>query len=179
MNDHKLLTSTGDCNCIVIKKLGKMSYYLQVLATDSIDSSACIALFTDSHRFLFNCGEGIQRLCVEHKVRLSKIRALLFTDFSPQNSFGLPGAYVTRCLSPTSLILICFTHLFRTGFDSRRCWQHQHPCWRPTPAQVLPAHYEILHEAQRWITELPHYHRTSLHCFQLERSRHPDDRLQG
>jgi len=78
-----------------------MSFYLQILATDSIDSSACIALFTDSHRFLFNCGEGIQRLCVEHKVRLSKIRALLFTDFSPQNCFGLPGTLNAQTLATT------------------------------------------------------------------------------
>jgi ribonuclease Z len=72
-----------------------MSFYLQVLSTENIDSSACIAIFTDSHRVLINCGEGIQRLCVEHKVRLSKIRALLFTDFAPQNVFGLPGLALT------------------------------------------------------------------------------------
>ncbi len=70
-----------------------MSFYLQVLSSEGIDSSACIAVFTESHRFLFNCGEGIQRLCVEHKVRLSKIRAVMFSDFSPQNVFGLPGLW--------------------------------------------------------------------------------------
>jgi len=69
-----------------------MSFYLQVLSSEGIDSSACIVVFTESHRFMFNCGEGIQRLCVEHKVRLSKIRAVMFSEFSPQNVFGLPGS---------------------------------------------------------------------------------------
>lgn len=72
-----------------------MSFYIQIVSTDNIDSSACVAVFTDSHRILFNCSEGIQRLCVEHKVRLSKIRALCFTDFSPQNCLGLPGLALT------------------------------------------------------------------------------------
>lgn len=75
-----------------------MSFSLQVLCTDSVDSTACAVVATDSHRVLINCGEGVQRLCVEHKVRLGKISALLFTEFSPQCCLGLPG---------NALLLVC------------------------------------------------------------------------
>lgn len=68
-----------------------MSFSLQVLCADNVDSTACTVVATDSYRILINCGEGVQRLCVEHKIRLGKISAILFTEFSPKTCLGLPG----------------------------------------------------------------------------------------
>lgn len=68
-----------------------MSFSLQVLCSTSVDSTACTVVTTESHRIIIDCGEGIQRLCVEHKIRLGKISAIMFTEFSPQACLGLPG----------------------------------------------------------------------------------------
>lgn len=46
---------------------------IQILCVDTIDSSPCIVVTTDNQRFLFDVGEGIQRLSIEHKIKLGKI----------------------------------------------------------------------------------------------------------
>lgn len=48
-----------------------------------------------SHRFLFNCGEGFQRYCLEHRVRLSKIDTVALTRVSPEATGGIPGTMLT------------------------------------------------------------------------------------
>ncbi|CAI7832303.1 unnamed protein product [Closterium sp. NIES-53] len=49
--------------------------YLQVLGTgmDTGDTSPCVLLFFERLRLVFNAGEGLQRLCIEHRIRLSKV----------------------------------------------------------------------------------------------------------
>ncbi|CAN0399139.1 unnamed protein product, partial [Hapterophycus canaliculatus] len=42
-------------------------------------------------RFLFNVGEGTQRLCTEHRIRLSKAEHAFFTNLSTDTLGGLPG----------------------------------------------------------------------------------------
>jgi ribonuclease Z len=68
-----------------------MSFFVQLLCTEAIDSTACVVIGTDSYRIIVNCGEGVQRLCVEHKIRLGKVSHVLTTNAGPQYSFGLPG----------------------------------------------------------------------------------------
>ncbi|CAH2036566.1 unnamed protein product, partial [Thlaspi arvense] len=48
--------------------------YAQILGTgmDSEDTSSSVLLFVDKQRFIFNAGEGLQRFCTEHKIKLSK-----------------------------------------------------------------------------------------------------------
>lgn len=45
---------------------------LQVLGSGANGAPAAVYLFTDQARYLFNCGEGTQRLAHEHKTRLSR-----------------------------------------------------------------------------------------------------------
>jgi hypothetical protein len=73
----------------------KMKCYIQILGTDTGDSSPSILLFFDSHTLLLNAGEGIQRFFTEHKVRLRKVTHLMFTRLTEQTLGGLPG---TSCL---------------------------------------------------------------------------------
>ncbi|KAG1335050.1 tRNAse Z TRZ4, mitochondrial [Cocos nucifera] len=49
--------------------------YVQILGTgmDTQDTSPSVLLFFDKQRFIFNAGEGLQRFCTEHKIKLSKI----------------------------------------------------------------------------------------------------------
>jgi ribonuclease Z len=42
-------------------------------------------------RFLFDAGEGVQRLCIEHRVRLSKMEGVFLTWLSQETVAGLPG----------------------------------------------------------------------------------------
>ncbi|CAI5481477.1 unnamed protein product [Closterium sp. Yama58-4] len=40
---------------------------------DTGDTSPCVLLFFERLRLVFNAGEGLQRLCIEHRIRLSKV----------------------------------------------------------------------------------------------------------
>lgn len=51
--------------------------------------------FTFISRYLFNCGEGSQRLAYEHRVKLSMMEHILITHKSWSNVGGLPGILLT------------------------------------------------------------------------------------
>ena len=72
-----------------------MTTYVQVLAVDTASSSPAIAFFTDNARFLFDCGEGLQRLCVEHRMRISKLDSVFLTRLCPETIGGLAGLCLT------------------------------------------------------------------------------------
>jgi ribonuclease Z len=65
--------------------------FIQVLGTDNGDASPSILVFFDNHRYLFNVGEGAQRFCLEHKVRIAKVNHLFVTGSHWNNLGGLPG----------------------------------------------------------------------------------------
>lgn len=105
-----------------------MKAFLQILGTDTLDTSPTLFVFFDDHRcvtiflmisivvsdggcicamyfsytlhnlrYLFNVGEGTQRFCLEHKVRLSRISNLFITRGTWKNMGGLPGTYWCVC----------------------------------------------------------------------------------
>ena len=69
--------------------------YLQLLGTCTSDSSPSVLLFFDDKRYLFNAGEGSQRFCCEHGVKLSGIRSIFLTNLSWDRIGGLPGTVLT------------------------------------------------------------------------------------
>lgn len=46
-------------------------------------------------RYIFNCGEGTQRLAHEHKMKLSKLEHVFITHSNWLNIGGLPGLALT------------------------------------------------------------------------------------
>jgi ribonuclease BN (tRNA processing enzyme) len=54
-----------------------------------------INLWLIGNRYLFNCGEGTQRLAHEHKMKLSKLEHIFVTYPSWENIGGLPGVALT------------------------------------------------------------------------------------
>lgn len=46
-------------------------------------------------RYLFNCGEGTQRLAHEHKMKLAKLEHIFITQPVWKNIGGLPGTALT------------------------------------------------------------------------------------
>ena len=69
--------------------------FLQVLSLGVQGCSPCVAISTENARFLFDCGEGTQRLCVEHRVRVVKVAGVFLTRFAPETLGGLPGVCLT------------------------------------------------------------------------------------
>lgn len=71
--------------------------YIQVLGlgTDTGDSAPSALLFFDHHRFLFNVGEGFQRFCIQHKIRMSRTSGIFATRSNTQGLGGLPGMLLT------------------------------------------------------------------------------------
>ena len=72
-----------------------MSLYLQLLSIATPYSSPCIVLCTENNRFIVDVGEGIQRLCMEHKIKLGKINSILITKICQDTLGGLPGLFLT------------------------------------------------------------------------------------
>lgn len=71
--------------------------YVQILGTgmDTQDTAPSILLFFDKQRFIFNAGEGLQRFCTEHKIKLSKIDHIFLTRVCSETAGGLPGLVLT------------------------------------------------------------------------------------
>ncbi|GFH16359.1 uncharacterized protein HaLaN_12762, partial [Haematococcus lacustris] len=66
--------------------------YVQVLATDVDHNSPSLLLFLDKEgRYLFNAGEGLQRMFRENKLRMQKLDNYFFTRVSTETMAGLPG----------------------------------------------------------------------------------------
>ena len=68
---------------------------VQLLSVRCGDASPAVLVSSDTERCLINCGEGVQRLCVEHKIKISKVSRIALTDLSPDAVGGLPGLLLT------------------------------------------------------------------------------------
>ncbi|KFK38979.1 hypothetical protein AALP_AA3G184300 [Arabis alpina] len=71
--------------------------YVQILGTgmDTQDTSPSVLLFFDKQRFIFNAGEGLQRFCTEHKIKLSKVDHIFLSRVCSETAGGLPGLLLT------------------------------------------------------------------------------------
>lgn len=67
------------------------SCHLQVLGTGGSELKPCVFLFTDSKRYMFNCGENVQRFSNEYRVRQSKLHDFFITKTTWDNVGGLSG----------------------------------------------------------------------------------------
>ncbi|KAF9107465.1 hypothetical protein BGX27_008728 [Mortierella sp. AM989] len=72
-----------------------MKAYVQILSTGTEDCSPSVAFHIDSQRYLINCGEGTQRLCLESKFRFAKLKTMLFTRVNWETFGGAPGMLLT------------------------------------------------------------------------------------
>lgn len=69
--------------------------YLQVLGTGAAGAPRSLYMFTDQTKYLFNCGEGAQRLAHEHKMKMAKLEYVFVTYSSWDNIGGIPGLALT------------------------------------------------------------------------------------
>ncbi|XP_055545892.1 ribonuclease Z, mitochondrial [Wyeomyia smithii] len=68
---------------------------LQIVGSGALGAPASIYLFSDQTRYLFNCGEGTQRLAYEHKTKLSCLENIFMTRTCWERIGGLPGICLT------------------------------------------------------------------------------------
>lgn len=78
-----------------VRKYPPSTVYLQVLGSGAPGAPKSLYVFTEQARYLFNCGEGSQRLAYEHRVKLSMMEHILITHKSWSNVGGLPGILLT------------------------------------------------------------------------------------
>lgn len=79
-----------------------MRVFVQVVGIGSGDSSPALLVATDAYRYLFNAGEGLQRFCMEHRVRMARVDGVFLTRVCNETVGGLPGAHIWLLLNATA-----------------------------------------------------------------------------
>ncbi|XP_078081542.1 zinc phosphodiesterase ELAC protein 2 [Mustelus asterias] len=74
---------------------GPATVYLQVVGSGSREAAASLYVFSEYNRYLFNCGEGTQRLMQEHKLKVSRLDNIFVTRMNWSNVGGLSGMILT------------------------------------------------------------------------------------
>ncbi|KAG5279848.1 hypothetical protein AALO_G00082220 [Alosa alosa] len=74
---------------------GPATVYVQVVGSGSRDNDASLYVFSEYNRYLFNCGEGTQRLMQEHKLKAARLDNIFITRMNWKNVGGLSGMILT------------------------------------------------------------------------------------
>ncbi|XP_055973892.1 zinc phosphodiesterase ELAC protein 2 isoform X2 [Sorex fumeus] len=74
---------------------GPNTAFLQVVAAGGRDAGAALYVFSEHNRYLFNCGEGVQRLMQEHKLKVARLDNIFLTRMHWSNVGGLCGMILT------------------------------------------------------------------------------------
>ncbi|XP_064423716.1 zinc phosphodiesterase ELAC protein 2 isoform X2 [Latimeria chalumnae] len=78
-----------------VEQHGPATVYVQVVGAGSRDSGASLYVFSEFNRYLFNCGEGTQRLMQEHKLKVARLDSIFLTRMNWSNVGGLSGMILT------------------------------------------------------------------------------------
>ncbi|XP_001373514.3 zinc phosphodiesterase ELAC protein 2 isoform X4 [Monodelphis domestica] len=77
------------------ERAGPSTVYLQVVASGTRDAGSALYVFSEYNRYLFNCGEGIQRIMQEHKLKVARLDNIFLTRMHWSNVGGLSGMILT------------------------------------------------------------------------------------
>ncbi|PKC14653.1 hypothetical protein RhiirA5_409189 [Rhizophagus irregularis] len=87
-----------------------MKSYIQILGSGTFDVNPSVLVHYDNQkgckRYLFNCGEGTQRICLQNKLRLVKTKNIFLTRVNWECVGGLPGMLLTLADTGTKDIKI-------------------------------------------------------------------------
>ena len=84
-----------------------MRLLAQVLGSGTPDAAPSLLLCTENSRYLFGGGEGLQRLCVEHGARLSRVEGIFLAQGAPAGLGGLPGLLLTMADAGRRALDVC------------------------------------------------------------------------
>ena len=73
----------------------KLNCNLRVVTAGVSDVNPTLVLSTDTSKYFFNVGEGSQRLCAEHRIKLMKLDTIFITECTVECMGGLPGMLLT------------------------------------------------------------------------------------
>lgn len=74
---------------------GPATVFIQVIGAGSRGTGASLHVFSEYNRYLFNCGEGTQRLMQEHKLRMARLDNIFLTRMNWATVGGLSGMILT------------------------------------------------------------------------------------
>ena len=70
-----------------------MRIIFQVLGTDTGDITPSFVVLFDQKTFLFNCGEGTQRIINQLKIKITKIDHIFFNSLNWELIGGFAGSF--------------------------------------------------------------------------------------
>ncbi|CAG2171853.1 unnamed protein product, partial [Oppiella nova] len=70
-------------------------FHLSILGNGSKGNPRALYVWTNGNTYLFNCGDGTQRMANEHKHKLSKLENVFITRRCIENMSGLIGLALT------------------------------------------------------------------------------------
>ena len=84
------------CRAPLQRLIAKMPRVTSQIVGGSDGSAFGVMISTDTVRYLFGAGEGVQRFCVEHRARLARLDGVFLSSVaSPASVGGLPGLLLT------------------------------------------------------------------------------------
>ncbi|XP_034950264.1 ribonuclease Z, mitochondrial [Chelonus insularis] len=100
MNEKEIRKTIARINCtknIQLSEKAKFSSLIsiKILGSGVRGTPSCLYVVSDHLRYLFNCGEGTQRLAHEHHLKLSRLGNIFITAPTWKNIGGYPGAVLT------------------------------------------------------------------------------------
>jgi ribonuclease Z len=105
-----------------------MRAFAEVLGAGNADAAGGLLLFFDDARYLFECGDGTQRYCTEHSVRLARLRGIYLTTLTAPSVGGLLGMVLTIADAGKDRVTIAGPQGLSNLFDSA---QRTGFCYRP------------------------------------------------
>lgn len=72
-----------------------MKANLKIVSCYNLDSNPSFILQFDTAKYLFNCGEGTQRICVENGIKLAKLKGIILTRRDWSFAGGIAGMILT------------------------------------------------------------------------------------
>lgn len=103
-----------------------MRSFVEVIGCGSHDCSSSVQLFFDNARYLFECGDGTQRVCTELGTKLSRLRGIYLSSLSAPSIGGLFGLVLTIADAGKQCISIAAPTGLTGLFNSARSF-----CYRP------------------------------------------------
>ena len=95
----RMKSTTGSSHPPFVAKQQLGTCYAQIIGlgtdTDGKDTTPSVLLFTDKRRYCFNIGEGFQRFCVEHKLKMTRLERVFFTRTTSKATGGVIGMLLT------------------------------------------------------------------------------------
>ncbi|XP_043796715.1 ribonuclease Z, mitochondrial isoform X2 [Apis laboriosa] len=98
---YKKIETIHETNNLSMQTMKRVKSYthfnakLKVLGSGALGTPENIFFISDHVNYIFNCGEGTQRLSQEHHCKLSKVYNIFVTHSSWKNVGGIPGFLLT------------------------------------------------------------------------------------